>query len=269
MVRCLIGFGSNSGDLQSWFEQSIGLLKQNPKIDRIRHCPPVRTRAVLGRSDTETLAASEYLNSVISLETSLDAVGLFKLTRAIETQLGRVRGDRWSARTVDLDILLFGDQVIETPQLIVPHPRMAFRGFVLQGAMEIAADMVHPLSGVTIETLWDRIRSAPRKMLWLVADDEALNAARVIRHQLKTDAKTLLTVGGQYWEIEICLQLPATALIEQGILPEQYALLLYTGSASTYREAARWFAGPTLNLVHSAPDFLQREIAAAVEAMPL
>ena len=116
MVQCLVGFGSNTGDLQSWFQKTVGLLEQHPDIQRLEYSQPVITKAILGESaileqsnagqSDDPSSAAEYLNSVISLETRLDAKRLFELTRKIETELGRVRSGRWTARTVDLDILL-------------------------------------------------------------------------------------------------------------------------------------------------------------------
>jgi len=95
MIQCLVGFGSNTGDLQSWFEQTVELLQKHPEIDQLQYSQPVRTKAILGESaNLEKLnsdqpdipsATSEYLNSVISLKTSLDAKRLFELTRKIET----------------------------------------------------------------------------------------------------------------------------------------------------------------------------------------
>ena len=101
MVQSLVGFGSNTGDLRSWFKQTVGLLERHPHIQRLKYSQPVITKAILGESaileqsnadkSDDSSPASEYLNSVIFLETSLDAKRLFELTRTIETELGRVR----------------------------------------------------------------------------------------------------------------------------------------------------------------------------------
>ena len=173
MVRCLIGFGSNRGDSQSLFEQTIELLKQHPAIQNIVWASPVRTRAVLGSAENGSAendghdAAAEYLNSVIRLDTELNVESLFELTTKIEVTLGRVREKRWDSRTVDLDLLLFGDHVLQTRTLTVPHPRMSFRKFVLSSAVEIAGDMTHPIIGLTVSALWSRVESAPTQVLWL------------------------------------------------------------------------------------------------------
>ena len=92
---------------------------------------------------------ADYLNAVLMLNTSLSAVELLSATQAIETKRGRVRSERWAARTLDIDILLFGDEIINTTTLQVPHPRMAERNFVLYPLAEIANHkMVLPSMGV-------------------------------------------------------------------------------------------------------------------------
>ena len=282
MVRCLVGFGSNTGDLQSWFEQTVGLLEQNPDIERLKYSQPVRTKAVLGESSSSESSSSgksnvdqsdhpssdsEYLNSVISLETGLDAKRLFELTRKIETELGRVRSGRWAARTVDLDLLLFGDQVIETDQLTIPHPRMSFRRFVLQGAVEVAPDMVHPQSQVTLKALWDRSSSGPRKALWLVSDSAKIGEARQVTGELAKTLGGVFFPGLESWEIVIHQLASAKELTQRPVSAEEYSLLIYSGGDQEFPEVARWFGGPLLNLSNSSSSFLKREIVAAVEAM--
>jgi hypothetical protein len=84
--------------------------------------------------------------------------------RLIETQLGRQRHFRWDARNIDLDLLLYGNLSIETPDLQIPHPRMAFRRFVLVPACEIAAEMIHPTSGWTLAALRRHWQTLPRSV---------------------------------------------------------------------------------------------------------
>ena len=277
MVQSLVGFGSNTGDLRSWFKQTVGLLERHPHIQRLKYSQPVITKAILGESaileqsnadkSDDSSPASEYLNSVIFLETSLDAKRLFELTRTIETELGRVRSGRWTARTVDLDILLFGDQVIEADHLTIPHPRMSFRKFVLQGAVEVAPDMVHPQSGVTMKALWQRSCYGPRKVLWLALGPEKLREARQVKDELAKISGGPFFPGAECWEIVVHQQVSAQELEQHPIVAEEYCLLLYSGGDQDFHEAARWFGGPLLNLGNCDSSLLKREIAAAVEAM--
>jgi 2-amino-4-hydroxy-6-hydroxymethyldihydropteridine diphosphokinase len=90
----------------------------------------------------------EYVNAVIALETSLSALDLLHALQAIEQAHGRVRGkQRWGARTLDLDLLLYGDQQIDLPELTVPHPGIADRPFVLYLLLECAPDLIIPGKG--------------------------------------------------------------------------------------------------------------------------
>ena len=95
-----------------------------------------------------------FLNQVIKLETALQPAELLRLCKEIEISLGRKRGEeRYSARTIDIDILLYNDLVLATPELTIPHPRMANRRFVLEPLAEIAPLLKHPLSQKTMNQL--------------------------------------------------------------------------------------------------------------------
>ncbi len=123
-----------------------------------------------------------FLNAAALFETRLSPHELHAALRAIEVELGRVRGERWGARLIDLDILLYenaprtagnnapstaGDDAANKPLVIadaelqIPHPRMAFRRFVLQPAAEVAAEMIHPIFGRTVEQLLDQLNHSP------------------------------------------------------------------------------------------------------------
>ena len=96
-----------------------------------------------------------YLNAAAELLTVLSARSLLEICLAIESELGRVRTGPGAPRTIDLDLLLYGDQVIEEPDLVVPHPRILEREFVLEPLAEIAPARVHPRSGRTFRDHWE------------------------------------------------------------------------------------------------------------------
>jgi 2-amino-4-hydroxy-6-hydroxymethyldihydropteridine diphosphokinase len=86
----------------------------------------------------------DYLNAVIRIETDLSARDLLDIARRVEARLGRVRKERWGARTLDVDVLLYDEEQIDEPDLVVPHPRMKQRAFVLLPLLELEPDAVLP-----------------------------------------------------------------------------------------------------------------------------
>ncbi|MDR1385403.1 MAG: 2-amino-4-hydroxy-6-hydroxymethyldihydropteridine diphosphokinase [Planctomycetaceae bacterium] len=146
----LIGLGSNLGNRAEALTCAWKLLS------KIHGVVP---RKISRFYETEPLVAEElppkkmppmYLNAAGLLETELEPFALLQTMLDIEQQLGRVRNERWGSRTIDLDLLLFGNCILRTEHLIVPHPQMTERRFVLEPAAEIAPDMQHPVVGKTI-----------------------------------------------------------------------------------------------------------------------
>jgi len=138
VVTAYIGLGSNQGDRAGLI---TGALKMLDTLDG------VKVAGVSGMAETRPLGGKDqgdYLNAVAKVETGLDAEKFFAKMAEIEDLLGRVRGEKWSSRTIDLDLLLYGDEIIDTESLTVPHIQMHLRSFVLNGVCELDADFVHP-----------------------------------------------------------------------------------------------------------------------------
>ena len=148
MPTCLIGLGANLNDRRSTLEAAVSRLAQSDAL-RITGRSRWHATGPIGGPRGQ----GEFLNGALRIETSLEPDALLSLLQQIEDEFGRQRQRRWDARTLDLDLLLYGDVVLETSRLVLPHPRMAFRRFVLQPASEVAADMVHPTTGWTIARL--------------------------------------------------------------------------------------------------------------------
>ncbi len=142
-----IGVGSNLGDsvarVRAAFESLAALagcrLIARSRLYRTRPFGPVQQ--------------GDFINAVAGALTTLSAVELLAGIRGIETAAGRVRSERWGPRTLDLDLLVFGDQRIDTPELIVPHPGIAERGFVLAPLVDIAPTLQVPGVGRAEELL--------------------------------------------------------------------------------------------------------------------
>lgn len=134
-----IALGSSEGDRAAYLDRAIELLKQNPFVLSVLESGLIVTPPYGG------VAQGEFLNSVARVVTLLDADGLFALMRDIENECGRVREKRWGDRTLDLDLVMFNDEVRGEGDLILPHPEMHKRDFVLRPLAEIAPYAVHPL----------------------------------------------------------------------------------------------------------------------------
>ena len=162
MARCLIGCGSNLGQRREQLDRALELLGFMPGVELVAVSRFHETRPVGGPSEQ-----GAYLNGACLIETDLPPRDLLGALFAVENTLHRRRDHRWGERTIDLDLLLYDDLVVESPELTLPHPRMATRRFVLEPCAEIAAELRYPLSACTIRDLLDNI-SAPHPLVAVV-----------------------------------------------------------------------------------------------------
>ncbi|RFB80137.1 2-amino-4-hydroxy-6-hydroxymethyldihydropteridine diphosphokinase [Methylovirgula sp. 4M-Z18] len=134
-VEACIGLGGNVGDVRQHLRAALHLLRQAPGMQALQASSLFRTPP-WGKLDQPP-----FLNMAAIVRTSLSPQELLALCLAIERAQGRVREDRWGPRTLDLDILTYGDRHIAEPGLAIPHPHMAVRAFVLAPLAEIAPDL--------------------------------------------------------------------------------------------------------------------------------
>jgi len=142
--RAHISIGSNLGDRAGYLRRALDLVKAQSGMRLVRVSSLYETEPVGG------VEQGKFLNAVFSLDTALGPYELLGVLQEIEARLGRKRDLRWGPRTVDLDILCYGDTVLEDPLLTLPHPRLIERAFVLVPLVEIAPSLEHPLSGKTM-----------------------------------------------------------------------------------------------------------------------
>ena len=152
-----IGVGSNLGNRKAAIHKAQQNLSAHPKIRQLRSAPIYETDPVGGP------VQGPYLNTVWELETDLSAQELLSLLLKIEEELGRKRIEKNGPRTIDLDLLFFGDEVIDEAGLQVPHPRLQDRWFVLKPLWDLRADWVHPIFKKSVCELLDRIDANHKK----------------------------------------------------------------------------------------------------------
>lgn len=140
MTRVFIGLGSNRGDVHRQLDQALTALAELPRSELIR-CSPRYWTTPMGDPDQP-----EFLNAVAEMDTALEPLELLRQMQSVENDLGRVRDSdrRWGPRTIDLDLLLFGETVITNADLVVPHPRMAGRAFVLKPLADLVPGLKIP-----------------------------------------------------------------------------------------------------------------------------
>ena len=152
MTKVYAGLGSNLGNKRENIIRAI---------DRIDAYEGICVREKSGFYDTTPVGGPpqpDYVNCVIRLETEVEPQTLLKEFKKIEIEQGRRSGVRWGPRVVDLDILLYGDRVVNDHNLKIPHERMHERVFVLEPLCEISPDIKHPVSGISISELWEKLK---------------------------------------------------------------------------------------------------------------
>jgi deoxyguanosine kinase len=150
-VTAYIGLGSNLGDRENYIAEALKSLREVENVELSNVSDIIETVAL---ASTEQ---PKFLNAVAELKTTLSAADLHKTLSNIESELGRARRGQWWPRTIDLDVLLFGNEILESPDLTVPHPQMHLRSFVLNGLCQLNGELLHPVMKVSFNELNARL----------------------------------------------------------------------------------------------------------------
>ena len=163
MTTVYLGLGSNLGDRKQNLARALELLSQHLKIEQVSSI-----------YETEPVGYEQqplFLNAVCRISTELDPEKLLRLAKEIEAKLGRTPSFPNAPRPIDIDILLYGDEVFSDKELTIPHPRLAERAFVLVPLAEMAPDLVHPENRKTIRNLLGDLGNATGVRKWAEAKE--------------------------------------------------------------------------------------------------
>ena len=139
-----LGLGSNMGRREDNLKKALGFLSQRLKVTQVS--------SIYETEPVGDVEQPRFLNQVCQVYTRLSPLALLSLAKGIEFKLGRT-GKTGAPRPIDIDILFYDDRVIKTAELVIPHPRLAERAFVLVPLVEIAPDLLHPISGLSVNGL--------------------------------------------------------------------------------------------------------------------
>jgi 2-amino-4-hydroxy-6-hydroxymethyldihydropteridine diphosphokinase len=155
MFQAVVALGGNLGDVGQTFGRAMALALEHDDVQSVRSAE--RYRSVAMGAD----AGDSFVNSAWLVDTTLEPLALLDLLQQIEDELGRTREVRWGPRTLDLDLIFYGDQVLDLPRLVVPHPHCWYRQFVLAPVASLLPDFVHPSFGLTMRELLGRLTRNP------------------------------------------------------------------------------------------------------------
>jgi 2-amino-4-hydroxy-6-hydroxymethyldihydropteridine diphosphokinase len=141
-----LGLGSNIGKKEEHIKKALSLIS---KVYEVKRMSPLYLTEPVGNKEQEW-----FLNCVVELQTEVDPNKLLSSFKTIERKLGRTKGEKNSPRIIDIDILFYGDQVVNTKSLMIPHPLLHERLFVLQPLMDLIPDFYHPVLKKTIRQLF-------------------------------------------------------------------------------------------------------------------
>jgi 2-amino-4-hydroxy-6-hydroxymethyldihydropteridine diphosphokinase len=285
MPTCLLGLGSNFGDREATLRATLADITALPDVQIVQHSKWYRSQPVGGPPDQ-----GEFLNTAAVIESTIPPLTLLDQLGKIESRHGRQPAERWSARTIDIDILLYGNEVTETAMLTLPHPRMSFRRFVLEPAAEIAPRMLHPTIGWSVERLLLHLNAASDQVALVSPSTETRERlTNLIREHCganEVQPPTFATAEHHWpssWATWLALSLSSQESKSVGGTPSPlpYAAaafpkvtILIDGPFEKPADKLQWSTlvrrpgrGPTLRLQTADPAAIEMESLAAISAV--
>jgi 2-amino-4-hydroxy-6-hydroxymethyldihydropteridine diphosphokinase len=157
VVTVYLGLGTNMGNREANLDRCLDLLSQRMRMGKVS--------SIFDTEPQDNVDQPRFLNMVCQVYTRLEPEGLLALAKGIESKMGRT-GKTGEPRPIDIDILLYGDKKVKTPELVIPHPKMKERAFVLIPLSEIAPDVVYPGSDTMIREIADSLREVQGVLKW-------------------------------------------------------------------------------------------------------
>ncbi len=250
MVVCLVSLGANLGKRRQTLDEAVAQIRSAPAVRHLTESARLETEAIGGPPDQPM-----FLNSVVRFQTEAKPLELLAILQAIEHDSQRDRQERWAARTLDLDLLAYGDQVLREPALCVPHPRMSYRPFVLEPAASVAPDWPHPELGKTLAQLLQTLRHG-RNVVRLegAPHEDPMGVAQLLETELARTGFSGRT--GFCGRAGVVIEPGATAPTE---LPPRLTIDLHRQPA-----VLQGSFGPRLRLADCEPEQWQAEVRAAM-----
>jgi 2-amino-4-hydroxy-6-hydroxymethyldihydropteridine diphosphokinase len=265
MPQALVSLGSNLGDRPAILDRAAAAL-DSQACRLVARSSWYETAPVGG-----PLGQDVFLNGVVRLETSLEPHNLLARLQSLESESGRVRDAEWGPRTLDLDLLFYDDQVLDTPELVLPHPRAAFRRFVLDGAAAVAPDWRHPILDRSLAELLRHLVEAPRYVALVGANvgfrnQLASEGAHVASARLveATDASLPASVDLVFCEGAVC-DGPALNHPIEFIRGRAKAIEQSLAAGDDWFVDDTWLAAEAVELAARMPGRRRAEFAAACE----
>ena len=175
-VSVYLSLGSNVGDRKENLDRALGFLSERLRVEKVS--------SVYDTAPEDNPDQPRFLNLVAHVYTTLEPQGLLALTRGIEAKLGRVPSRPYSPRPMDIDILFYGKEMLNSPALTIPHPRIPERAFVLVPLNEIAPELAHPVSGKPVKQMLAELKRGVQGVFKFVPPCEA-GTVEAVKEEVK------------------------------------------------------------------------------------